>query len=136
MQANGCVRLHASSRTLGLQSSVDSQAARGALFAMTQAQTNWIKRTILTTGISIAIGAACAAQTPAAAAPAPAAAPFGPDNPFYAVSTLPFQAPPFDKIKDSDYQPAIDAGMTQQDAEIAAIANNSQPPTFDNTIVE
>ena len=27
---------------------------------------------------------------------------FGPSNPFYAQSTLPFQAPPFDKIKDSD----------------------------------
>ena len=39
---------------------------------------------------------------------------FGPSNPFYAASTLPFQAPPFDKIKDSDYQPAIDAGMAQQ----------------------
>ena len=35
---------------------------------------------------------------------------FGPANPFYAPSTLPFQAPPFDKIKDEDYQPAIEAG--------------------------
>ena len=40
-----------------------------------------------------------------------AAADFGPSNPFYAPSTLPFQAPPFDKIKDADYQPAIEAGM-------------------------
>ncbi len=108
---------------------------------MTLVPTTWIKRTILTTGISIAIGAASAAQTPPAAAPSPAtaptpaAAPFGPENPFYAISTLPFQAPPFDKIKDSDYQPAIDAGMTQQDAEIAAIANSTEPPTFENTIV-
>ena len=39
---------------------------------------------------------------------------FGPTNPFYAPSTLPFQAPPFDKIKDSDYQPAIEAGMAAQ----------------------
>ena len=39
---------------------------------------------------------------------------FGPSNPFYAASTLPFQAPPFDKIKDADYQPAIEAGMAQQ----------------------
>ena len=36
---------------------------------------------------------------------------FGPSNPFYAPSTLPFHAPPFDKIKDEDYQPAIEAGM-------------------------
>src|ERR1700687_2366847 len=40
-----------------------------------------------------------------------AASDFGPANPFYAPSTLPFQAPPFDKIKDEDYQPAIEAGM-------------------------
>ncbi len=38
---------------------------------------------------------------------------FGPSNPFYAESTLPFHAPPFDKIKDSDYQPAIEAGIAQ-----------------------
>jgi len=39
-------------------------------------------------------------------APAVAAdAKFDPSNPFYAPSTLPFHAPPFDKIKDEDYQP-------------------------------
>jgi len=60
---------------------------------------------------------------------------FGPTNPFYAASPLPFQAPPFDKIKDSDYQPAIEAGMAQQRAEMRAIADNPAPPTFENTIV-
>ncbi|HET9406204.1 MAG TPA: peptidyl-dipeptidase Dcp [Candidatus Sulfotelmatobacter sp.] len=60
---------------------------------------------------------------------------FGPSNPFYAPSTLPFQAPPFDKIKDSDYQPAIEAGMAQQREEVRAIADNPAPPTFENTIV-
>ena len=60
---------------------------------------------------------------------------FGPDNPFYSPSTLPFHAPPFDKIKDSDYQPAIEAGMAQQLREIEAIANNPAPPTFENTFV-
>ena len=60
---------------------------------------------------------------------------FGPSNPFYSVSPLPFQAPPFDKIKDSDYQPAIEAGMAQQRQEVHAIAESSEPPTFDNTIV-
>jgi peptidyl-dipeptidase Dcp len=62
-------------------------------------------------------------------------APFGPSNPFYAPSTLPFQAPPFDKIQDTDYQPAIEAGMAEQLAEMRAIADNPAPPTFDNTIV-
>jgi peptidyl-dipeptidase Dcp len=60
---------------------------------------------------------------------------FGPSNPFYAPSTLPFHAPPFDKIKDSDYQPAIDAGMAEQRKEIQAIADNPAAPTFENTIV-
>ena len=64
-----------------------------------------------------------------------AAADFGPSNPFFAPSVLPFQAPPFDKIKDEDFQPAIEAGMAQQQAEIQAIANNPDAPTFDNTIV-
>ncbi|MGD0911830.1 MAG: peptidyl-dipeptidase Dcp [Terracidiphilus sp.] len=60
---------------------------------------------------------------------------FGPRNPFYAKSTLPFEAPPFDKIKDNDYQPAIDAGMAEQLKEVEAIANNPAPPTFENTLV-
>ena len=60
---------------------------------------------------------------------------FGPGNPFYAPSTLPFQAPAFDRIKDSDYQPAIEAGMVQQLTEIQAIAHNPEPPTFENTLV-
>jgi peptidyl-dipeptidase Dcp len=60
---------------------------------------------------------------------------FGPSNPFYAPSTLPFHAPPFDKIKDSDYQPAIEAGMAEELAEIQAIADNPAPPTYENTLV-
>jgi peptidyl-dipeptidase Dcp len=60
---------------------------------------------------------------------------FGPSNPFYAESTLPFHAPPFDKIKDTDYQPAIEAGMAQQREEVTKIANDPAAPTFENTIV-
>ena len=56
-------------------------------------------------------------------------------NPFAQPSTLPLQAPQFDKIKDSDYAPAFAEGMRQQLAEIDAIANNTAPPTFENTIV-
>ena len=55
--------------------------------------------------------------------------------PFDAPSTLPYQAPRFDIIKDSDYQPAFEKGMAQQLAEIAAIADNKAESTFDNTIV-
>jgi peptidyl-dipeptidase Dcp len=56
-------------------------------------------------------------------------------NPFFSASTLPFQAPPFDKIKDADYQPAIEEGMRQHMAEIDKIANNPDTPTFENTFV-
>jgi peptidyl-dipeptidase Dcp len=65
----------------------------------------------------------------------PDTADFGPSNPFYKASTLPFHAPPFDKIKDSDYQPAIEAGMAQQIEEMKKIADNPAAPTFENTIV-
>src|SRR5260370_296819 len=60
---------------------------------------------------------------------------FGPSNPFYAASTLPFLAPPFDRIRDEHYQPAIEAGMMQQQAEIRTIAENPAKPTFENTLV-
>jgi peptidyl-dipeptidase Dcp len=64
-----------------------------------------------------------------------AAPAFGPQNPFFAPSTLPFAAPPFDRIHDADYEPAIEAGMAQQLAEARAIADDLRPPTFDNTLV-
>ncbi len=57
------------------------------------------------------------------------------DNPFFAPSKLPLQAPAFDKIKNSDFKPAIEEGMLQQAAEIEKIANNPAAPTFQNTLV-
>jgi len=57
------------------------------------------------------------------------------DNPFAQPSTLPFQLPPFDRIRDSDYLPAFEAGMRTQLEEVARIAHDKEPPTFDNTIV-
>jgi peptidyl-dipeptidase Dcp len=59
----------------------------------------------------------------------------GHTNPFFTASTLPYEAPPFDKIQNSDYKPAIDSGMAAQLAEVQAIANNPAPPTFENTLV-
>ncbi|HEX3082894.1 MAG TPA: hypothetical protein VHP99_00085, partial [Pyrinomonadaceae bacterium] len=57
-------------------------------------------------------------------------------NPFFTESTLPFHAPAFDKIKDSDYQPAIEEGMKEELVEFDKIANNPAPPTFANTLEE
>ena len=55
------------------------------------------------------------------------------ENPFFKPSMLPYQAPPFDKIKDSDFQPAMEEGMKQELTEVEAIANSEAPPTFANT---
>src|SRR5215469_4510640 len=57
------------------------------------------------------------------------------DNPFAAESVLPYQYPPFDRIKDEHFVPAIEAGMGEQLTEVEAIAENLEQPTFDNTIV-
>ncbi|HET6586385.1 MAG TPA: peptidyl-dipeptidase Dcp [Oleiagrimonas sp.] len=87
---------------------------------------------------------ACSSQSPdqqasASQATAPTAAATTVEavhtNPFFTKSTLPFQAPPFDKIQDSDYQPAIEKGMAERLAEVQKIANNPNPPTFENTYV-
>ncbi|HJT45905.1 MAG TPA: M3 family metallopeptidase, partial [Chthoniobacterales bacterium] len=56
-------------------------------------------------------------------------------NPLLKESPLPFHFPPFDKIKNEDFKPAMEAGMREQLKEIEPIANNSAKATFDNTIV-
>ena len=84
------------------------------------------------------------ASVPPAAAPASAAiatamsaaAPSASSsNPLLTASPLPYEAPPFDRIRNVDYQPAIEEGMRRHLAEVDAIANRSAAPTFDNTIV-
>ena len=77
-------------------------------------------------------GSQASSSAPAAAASAPA---MKRENPLLAKSDLPFQAPPFDKIRDSDYAPAFAKGMSEQLAEIDTIADNPAKPTFDNTLV-
>jgi peptidyl-dipeptidase Dcp len=57
------------------------------------------------------------------------------NNPFATESALPYHFPPFDKIKNSDFMPAIEAGMANELKEMKAIAANPQKPTFENTIV-
>lgn len=95
--------------------------------------------------LSALVLAGCAASSaetapaPAASA-APAPAPYAPVIPkgtgiFAEPSNLPFQAPDFSKIKESDYEPAIEQGITILLAEVDAIANNPEAPTFENTFV-
>ncbi|MBC5863804.1 M3 family metallopeptidase [Flavobacterium turcicum] len=56
-------------------------------------------------------------------------------NPFFQAYNTPFNVPPFDKIKNEHFKPAILEGIAKHQAEIDAIANNTQPATFDNTIL-
>src|ERR1039458_1781203 len=122
-----------SKRSIGLQSTMVDLATGEAHSVMMHPRIDSSFKRVLGPGIGllllIAATGICAAQAKSAASK------FGPSNPFYAPSALPFQATPFDKIKDSDYQPAIDAGMAQQLVEVDSIANNPAPPTFDNTLV-
>lgn len=56
-------------------------------------------------------------------------------NPFLTEYTTPFQVPPFDFITIDHYLPAFEAGIAEQEAQIEAIVNNPETPTFDNTIL-
>lgn len=57
------------------------------------------------------------------------------ENPFLTVSLLPYQAPRFDLIEDHHYRPAFDEGLRRKREDVAAIAGNTQPATFDNVFV-
>ncbi|MAH28725.1 MAG: dipeptidyl carboxypeptidase II [Pseudoalteromonadaceae bacterium] len=57
------------------------------------------------------------------------------ENVLFKPSPLQYMAPEFDKISTKDYEPAFEAGIAQQKAEIAKIANNPEPATFENTLV-
>ncbi len=55
-------------------------------------------------------------------------------NPLLSDWTTPFGIAPFDRITDADFEPALDAALTEARAAIAAIADNPEPPSFANTI--
>jgi peptidyl-dipeptidase Dcp len=57
------------------------------------------------------------------------------DNPLLKESPLPYHVPPFDKIKDEHFGPAMEAGIREQLKEVEVVANSSEKPTFENTIV-
>lgn len=103
-----------------------------------------LKRTLLALSLSTLLGTSLSgcsdSKTPAMAdsstptTATPAATPAA-QNPFFAPSTLPFQAPAFDQIRIEHYGPALAEGMKQHLAEVEAIAANPEPPTVENTIV-
>jgi peptidyl-dipeptidase Dcp len=69
------------------------------------------------------------------AVPATIQAPAAPaGNPFFSEWTTPFAVPPFDRIREEHFLPALQEGMARQKAEVQAIAGRAEPPTFENTI--
>ncbi len=106
-----------------------------------------MKKTLIASAIGAALMlAGCSEQAPVkkeetvAAAPeaakveAPVAAEAQVSNPLFVKSSLQYQAPEFDKIKTEHFAPAFEKGMAEHLAEIDAIANNAEAPTFENTI--
>lgn len=57
------------------------------------------------------------------------------ENPFFETYRTPFGTPPFDQIETEQYEPAFDEGIRQLDEEVRAIADNTELPTFENTII-
>ncbi len=57
------------------------------------------------------------------------------NNPFMSEYENEYGIPPFDKISYADYEPAVLAGIEEQNAEIDSIIKNTAEPNFENTIL-
>ncbi len=57
------------------------------------------------------------------------------NNPFFKEWNTPYGVPPFDEIKEEHYLPAVKEGIKQHEAEVDAIVENQEEPTFGNTIL-
>ncbi len=104
-----------------------------------------MRKTLITTAVSAALmlsacseqsaDTAMAAKTTTDASTTMTKAPATADNVLLTPSPLQYMAPQFDKFNAGDYLPAFEQGMQEHKAEIAAITNNTEAATFDNTIV-
>jgi peptidyl-dipeptidase Dcp len=56
------------------------------------------------------------------------------NNPLLEPWTGPFEAPPFERLSPEHFMPAFEKALTENRAEIDAIAANPEPPSFENTI--
>jgi peptidyl-dipeptidase Dcp len=56
-------------------------------------------------------------------------------NPFFSKYNTEFEVPPFEELKSEHYMPAFNKGMAQHNEEIKAIVDNSEAPTFENTVL-
>ena len=85
--------------------------------------------------IALALTRIAAISVTAQDSPVQGPSPASNDNPLLKESALPYHMPPFDKIKDEHFVPAIETGMREQLKEIEAIAQNAEKPAFENTVV-
>ncbi|XOV78663.1 MAG: M3 family metallopeptidase [Aestuariibacter sp.] len=76
-----------------------------------------------------------ATETTADSHPAVAAEQQTTENPFFSEWATPYGVAPFDKIKEEHYLPAFEKAIAEQQAEVLAIVENTETPTFENTIV-
>lgn len=86
-----------------------------------------MNKTLMAAGLAVVLGACDASKKADGAGDAVA-------NPFFAEYATPFGVPPFEQIKVEHYKPAFLKGMEQQVAEVAAIVDNPDEATFENTI--
>ncbi len=80
--------------------------------------------TLLSIAMVLSIGSSCSKQAKSVG-----------ENPFFTEWTTPFGAPPFADIAPEHFMPAFERGISLQNAEIDAIVNNNEEPTFDNVIL-
>ena len=97
---------------------------------MTNLKRYTMKKTCLFMTLSLLTVAAAAGTLPTPALPKVDTA-----NPLLGEWNTPHETPPFDRIRLTDYEPAFDAAIAVSRAEIDAIVNNPDAPTFENTIV-
>ncbi len=87
-----------------------------------------MKKRLMTLGLSAAVMSA-------GIAPLTSCQQANTDNPLLTESTLPFGAPDFSKIEESDYMPAFEVAIKEKRDEISQIVKNEEEPTFENTIL-
>ena len=90
---------------------------------------------LLLSSVVLGLALAAVACSPSDADEAPTDAVTNDMNPFFDESPLPYHLPPFDRVETAHYLPAFERGMAEQLGEADAIANASEPPSVENTLV-
>ena len=90
---------------------------------------------LLLSSVVLGLALAAVACLPSDADEAPTDAVMNDMNPFFDESPLPYHLPPFDRVETAHYLPAFERGMAEQLDEADAIANASEPPSVENTLV-